>query len=60
LGQGVEHGFQESDQVVPQPLQIGEFAGLFLQLTEHIADGLGPLIVLQEIGQQTVAEKGLG
>lgn len=49
LGQSVEHRFQE-----------GELAGLFFQLAEDVADGLGAFIVLQEVGQQAVAEKGLG
>jgi integrase len=45
---------------LPQPLQEGELAGLFFQLAEHLADGLRLVIVLQEIGQQTVTEKDLG
>ena len=34
LGQGVEHGGKEIDQVLPEPLQEGELAGLFFQLAE--------------------------
>jgi hypothetical protein len=45
---------------LPQLLQVAELAGPFFQLAEEIADGLGPFVVLQEIGQQAVKEKGLG
>ena len=43
---------------MPQPLQEGEFAGFFFHLAEQVADGLGLLIVLQEVGQQAVTETG--
>ena len=60
LGQGVEHGFQKSDEVLPQPLQVSELPGLFFHLAEEVADGLRALIPLQEVGQQAVTKKGLG
>ena len=44
--------------MLPQPLQEGEFAGFFFHLAEQVADGLGLLILLQEVGQQATTEKG--
>jgi hypothetical protein len=45
---------------LPQPLQVSELPGLFFNLAEEVADSLGLLIVLQEVGQQAVTKKGLG